>query len=119
MGMAPRHTLCGHHADLLPSIQLWSDLANEKLSSPMGEPPNSSRNSTGGTEQAGQWEALGNLPSESTAILLPILPSVLTPKASYPWVEGSRWETTEEALSLLKKCESCDRNVPMVMFFLQ
>lgn len=85
----------------------------------MDEPPNSSRSSTGGTEQAGQWDALRVLPGESAAISLPILPSVLTPKASYPWVEGPGWETTEEALGLLKRCESCDRNVAIVMFFLQ
>ncbi|XP_016124426.1 corticotropin-releasing factor receptor 1-like [Sinocyclocheilus grahami] len=81
----------------------------------MGEPHNSSKNSTGVTERAGEWEARDDL-------LLTWLmhfhwsPQIaLTTKASYPEVEGPGQGATQEALSLFleKTYESHDRNFLM------
>lgn len=74
---------------------------------------NSSRNSTGETEHAREWEFREDSPGESTAIEAPKSTSVLVAEASYPEVEGPGQEAAEETLGCLKRYKSCVRNESM------
>lgn len=90
------------------------------ITHPLREPPNSSMDSTEGTELPGKWEVQGDPADESIPIDSPKSPSALTANALYPQVRGPGREAAEEALCLLVKTyESLDHNFSIVMFSLK